>query len=456
MPIPPIRFGRYTLLAPLAAGGMAELFLAHCPDEPGSGIVVLKRILGRHAADPEFIRMFLDEVEIARDLRHENIVPILDYGELDGQYFLTMPYVEGSDLWALIEALPRVRARFGVAEAVHAVSAVCRGLEFAHSRTDAKGTSREIVHRDISPENVLASIDGELMIADFGIAKATHRNARTRVGLVKGKRAYMSPEMVWGKPVDRRHDVFSAGVVLWELLAGRPLFEGRTDQELLAARVFSEIERPSRFNPDVTEDLDTAVMKALASDRDDRYATARQFGDALEDWLRRRRIDDGRARIASLVARCHGETLARTREKLYSVLTEHGLLPPDASSAARLGEILRSDAVAATTTVARVVPRPRRHAPPSLTQAAAKTTMFQGAGGGPKLEPWEPPYEPGLTGLIRKKAAEMTTAVAQVVRRRPAAAPSARPRGLALQWWLLGGLSIGALVAASLAALNRM
>jgi serine/threonine protein kinase len=242
-------FGRYELVRRISAGGMAEVFEAiHIPSQ---ATVALKRILPEVAEDDEFIKMFEDEARIASSLEHPYIARCLDFGRVDDAWFISFEFVRGKDLRWLFDRCVRTGVKPPLWFVVQVLSCVAEGLSYAHARKDARGEPVSIVHRDVSPQNVIVSYDGDVKLIDFGIAKAAGKLSRTQVGTIKGKFGYMSPEQVKGVEVDQRADVFSLGICLWELLTLKRLF--LADNELLVLEKIRtlRIEPPSKLNPDV-------------------------------------------------------------------------------------------------------------------------------------------------------------------------------------------------------------
>ena len=285
----PRPFGPYTLLRRLASGGMAEVYLARTAGAAGfEKLVAIKRIHPHHAADAGFGSMLLDEAKLSVALSHRNIVQTLDLGCVDGAYVLVMEHVEGYDAHHVLDTLRRAGRLLPVDLAAHVIAEVCRGLDYAHGHRDEQGEPAGIVHRDVSPQNVLLSFAGEVKIADFGIAKANSRQSDPESGVIKGKYFYMSPEQAWAEPLDHRSDIFSAGVVLWELLVGERLHERSHIQSLLDAVRRAEVPAPSSRRDEVPEELDAIVARATATNPARRYADAGAMADALLAYLARR------------------------------------------------------------------------------------------------------------------------------------------------------------------------
>ena len=283
----PIPFGnKYLLLERVNVGGMAEVFKAKAFGVEGfERLIAVKRILPSIAEDQEFITMFIDEAKIAVQLTHANIAQIFDLGKVADSYFIAMEFVRGKDLRAIFDRLRKRSATIPVPMACYTVMKVCEGLDYAHNKKDSAGRGLNLVHRDVSPQNVLLSYDGEIKLIDFGIAKAANKAGKTQAGILKGKFGYMSPEQVRGLPLDRRSDVFSVGIVLYELLTGERLFVGESDFSTLEKVRNVEIMPPSTYNRKIPEELEQIVLKALAKDVDDRYQTAMDLHDDLQSFM---------------------------------------------------------------------------------------------------------------------------------------------------------------------------
>jgi TonB family protein len=313
----PDRFGQYEILERIASGGMAELYKAKRTGVEGfQKIVAIKKILPHLADDEEFITMFADEAKLAAQLNHPNIIHIYDLGKIQaGGYFIAMEYVDGRDLRAIQQLARQLDVPLPVPLAVYIASKVASALDYAHRRRDAESRELNIVHRDVSPQNILISYEGDIKLCDFGIAKAASKASQTQSGALKGKLRYMSPEQAWGKPIDRRSDLFSLGVVLHELLTGERLFQGETDINVLEKVRTAEVTPPSRGNPEVPKNLDTVVLKALAREPDDRYANASDFLRDLDSVLYSYSPAPGSADVAIYLHRLQAEEGAVAEEK---------------------------------------------------------------------------------------------------------------------------------------------
>ncbi len=282
----PTFFGKYLLLERINVGGMAEIFIAKSFGVEGfERILAIKKILPTMAEDDEFIRMFIDEARISAQLNHANIVHIHELGRNDDNYFIAMEYVAGRDVRTLIETYRRRRETMPTAQAVFIASKMCEGLDYAHRRKDARGQPLQIIHRDVSPQNILISYEGEVKIIDFGIAKAANRTQKTQAGILKGKFGYMSPEQVRGQPIDRRSDVFAVGVILYEMLTGEKLFVGESDFSTLEKVRSAEVPLPTQFNPSISPGLERVLLKALARDPEARYQWASELQEDLMRFL---------------------------------------------------------------------------------------------------------------------------------------------------------------------------
>lgn len=295
-------FGNYELYRRLAVGGMAEVYLARRRNPRDDTPVVIKRMRPELASNPEFQSMFLDEARISSQLDHPNIVSVLDYGEAEGHFFITLQYVPGCNLAHLGRLL---NWKLPPPVAAYIVAEICDALRYAHDAVDNEGKPLNIVHRDVGPPNVLISLDGRIMLADFGIAKAQQRKTETVVGVIKGRAEYMSPEQVAGYPLDRRSDLFSTGVVLYQLLAGFHPFRGASHEDtFLHIRTVNP--KPPSTMADVDPELDRIVMEALAKDPDDRYPDAEALGEDLRDWLRERPQPVGADAVRALLEEAFG------------------------------------------------------------------------------------------------------------------------------------------------------
>ena len=286
-----IAFGKYVLLRRIATGGMGEVFLAR-PKEGGKEQerLVIKRILPHLAEDADFHDMFLDEARIAAQLNHPNLVQIFEVGEVGESVYLAMEYVHGEDLRSVERAahLEGMALPFGAS--THIVACAAAGLEHAHGLVGPDGKKLNLVHRDVSPQNILVGFDGAVKLIDFGVAKAAGVGQPTVTGVLKGKVSYMSPEQAAGDEIDARSDVFSLGVVWWELLTGRRLFKGSSDQMTMRLVLGCQVPPPTRLVAGLPPSVDAITARVLTRRPEDRYAHVGQFHRALEELLDSQRV----------------------------------------------------------------------------------------------------------------------------------------------------------------------
>jgi serine/threonine protein kinase len=301
------RRGRYELHGEIASGGMATVYYGRLAGALGfTRTVAIKRIHPHLAKDPAFVSMFVDEVRLAARVEHPNVVRTLDVAIEDGEAFLVMEHILGEPLSRLIRECRANDEAVPVEVSAGIMAGILHGLHAAHDAKDERGAELHMVHRDVSPQNILLGADGTPRLIDFGVAKGAGRLQTTGEGQIKGKFGYMSPEQLVGDPLDRRSDIYAAGVVLWELLAGRSLVAGENNLAVLKAALAQRPSPPSTFTPSVSGALDQVVMRALARERDQRFATARQMAAALEATIR----VAGTAQLAEWVKLIAGPNLA--------------------------------------------------------------------------------------------------------------------------------------------------
>jgi TonB family protein len=375
----PDRFGQYEILERIASGGMAELYKARRSGVEGfEKIVAIKKILPHLADNEEFIGMFADEAKLAAQLNHPNIVHIYDLGKIDGGgYFIAMEHVDGRDLRAILESARELGTPLPVPLAVYIASKVASALDYAHRRKHADGRELNVVHRDVSPQNILISYEGDIKLCDFGIAKAASKASQTQSGALKGKVPYMSPEQAWGKPIDRRSDLFSLGVVLYEMLTEQKLFRGDTDLTVLESVRAAVVTAPSAANPEVPRPLDAIVLKALARDAGERYANASDMLRDLESVLYSYSPAPGSADVAIYLHRLQAEEAAaaevREREAVRAASEEprprRSKGAPIARRAESTPKLTVPERVAAT-------PAPTPAAPPQAAKPVTGSGVF--------------------------------------------------------------------------------
>jgi serine/threonine protein kinase/thioredoxin-like negative regulator of GroEL len=281
----PVRFGKYVLLEKIATGGMAELFRAMIMGQEGfEKLVAIKRILPHLTDQTELVTAFIDEAKLAALLQHPNIVQIYDFGSVDGAYFLAMEHLFGRNLHSILTKSREKGMPFTVDHGLYVVSKICEGMDYAHKLKDLQSKPLHLIHRDISPANVLITYEGEVKIVDFGIAKAAGKNTKTREGLIKGKVSYMSPEQASGKPIDHRSDLFSTGIIFFEIVTGKTMFQGE-DLEVLAAVQEARFEPAERVNPDLPQKVCDILHRALNKNPDLRYQSGAEMLADLEECI---------------------------------------------------------------------------------------------------------------------------------------------------------------------------
>ncbi len=345
--VPGQSIGKYEVIKHLATGGMAEIYLARVGTLPGlEKLVVLKRILPELASRDDIVQMFVDEARIATMLDHPNVVQTFDAGVVDGKPFLAMEYLHGEPVSALMPALIRQGERLPLEHALTIVIGVLAGLHYAHEKVGFDGRALNIVHRDVTPQNVIVTYDGGVKLVDFGIARSAQRIGRTRYGTIKGKVPYMSPEQCQGEPLDRRSDLFSVGIMLYELTLGRRLFRGKGDYDVLKQIVESPVTPPRQIDPGYDAALEAIVMRALDKDRARRPQTARELHGELEVVARAAGLSVSSLALQQLMERCFGSKIQVLREaqaqgnvELLSLVVDNGLgseeldeLPPSATA----------------------------------------------------------------------------------------------------------------------------
>ena len=313
----PESFGKYYLVDKIAVGGMAEIFKAKSFGHGGfEKLLVIKRILPHISEKEEFVEMFVDEAKVSVALQHANIIQTYDFGKVHENWFIAMECVEGKDVKGLLRKLAQRRRLLPIEFAVYVAHEVAKGLDYAHRRENLQGSGLGIVHRDMSPSNVLISYEGEAKIADFGIAKATTNAYNTKDGVLKGKFEYMSPEQAMGLDIDRRSDVFSCGIILYECLTGRRLFKTESDVKTLETIKACDLDPPSALNPSIPARLDDIVMRALARRREDRYQEARELQNDLLEFLYPATPDLTRQSFSHFLKELFAEEIAAERVRL--------------------------------------------------------------------------------------------------------------------------------------------
>lgn len=312
-----IPFGKYLLLDRLAVGGMAEVFLAKSFGIEGfEKIIAVKRILPTMAEDEDFIDMFIDEAKIAGHLNHANIVPIYELGKIGESHYIAMEYVWGKDLLQIMNRFRKMRKRMPAAMVAFIGTRMCEALEYAHGKRDRDGQPLNLIHRDISPQNVLVSYEGAVKLIDFGIAKAASRTTTTQAGVLKGKFGYMSPEQVRGLPIDHRSDIFAVGTCMYEMLTADRLFVGESDFSTLEKVRHAAARPPSEFIPDLPKEFEQIVMRALARNVDDRWQSAGELHESLQQFLVSQRPTFTTTKLAAWMTSAFADEVAKEKGRL--------------------------------------------------------------------------------------------------------------------------------------------
>jgi serine/threonine protein kinase len=294
---------------------MAEIFLARTRGPSGfEKLVVLKKILPRYAERQRYVQLFLDEARLGATLDHPNIVQVYDIGMDDGSYFFTMEFLHGQDLRSILHRTWRTGETFPIEHAVQIARHVASALHFAHGRQRDDGSLLGIVHRDVSPSNIVVTYDGATKLLDFGVAKTAASSVKTRTGTLKGKIAYMSPEQARGAPIDRRSDVFSLGIVLWEMVTTQRLYRADNDLATLQKIIHEPPRPPTAVRPECPPELERIVLRALAEDPEARYQTAEQLVNDLDELAREHKLKQSPSALASILGQLFGAELAAWRE----------------------------------------------------------------------------------------------------------------------------------------------
>ncbi len=339
-------FGKYLLLQRVSVGGMAEVFKA-LPEGATriDQIVAIKRILPNIAEDSEFIGMFVDEARLAGQLNHPNICRIYELGRVGDDHYIAMQFLWGRDLLKVMNRFKKAGQPMPAPIASFIASKACAALHYAHNKRDATGKPLQIIHRDVSPQNIIVGYSGQVKLIDFGVARAASQSQKTQAGILKGKFGYMSPEMIRGLPVDHRSDVFAMGICLHEALTGTRLFYGETDFATLELVRDAKVPPPSRKAPGIPPALDRIVLKALARNADDRYPSAQALQEALEEFLSSHHQGFGEAEVGAVMRQAFQFEVTREKQRLqaFSDMLEDGkllrgaTLPPLPSDAPRAG-----------------------------------------------------------------------------------------------------------------------
>ena len=319
------RLGKYVLLGRIGQGGMGKIYLAFAPGPAGiEKLLVVKRLHGHLTGDALLVHAFLDEARLSMALNHPNIVTTFDVGEVDGRFFMVMEYIDGQNLGVVLRTAKRSGQYPSSLLWAGVFLGVLDGLHAAHIARDTRGRPLQIIHRDVSPQNILVTYDGLPKLVDFGIAKAAMRVSETDAGVLKGKYAYMSPEQVRGEPLDARSDVFAAGIVLWEMLAGRRLYKADTIVRSVERILTEPTVSPVRVNADCDPQIAKIAYKALHKNREQRFASALDFKEALDEVIRQSATRTRQTDVRDLMQRMFGDVIDKQRAVLQACLSAEG------------------------------------------------------------------------------------------------------------------------------------
>jgi len=441
---PEQQVGRYAIFDEIAAGGMATVHLARLVGSGGFSRVVAAKRMHRHfLQDPEFKRMFLVEARLAARILHPNVVPIVDVLSLEDEIIIVMEYVHGESLLALMRAARKTKRSIPIPIGCAVVAASLEGLHAAHEAQNEEGAPLGIVHRDVSPQNVLVGADGVARVLDFGIAKAVHEQNQTNPGTLKGKFSYMAPEVVTGGAITRQADIFSAGVVLWEVLAGKMLFGGTSEHERLLRIVQGDYPSPRQYNAAVPEALATIVAKALAVEASARYATALDFAVEIESVVSvpSRRVIGAWVRQLAANTLDKRETLIHEIETSSAVRQDHLFIAPSQDFPQPQG-LQRTNSDARTSLDARSATTDLVRRPAAASVLPARlSTGIQG--------PNPAAYAPDLSSSSVRDDSTPYASIAIGPVAAPAPAGGARRRRLLYLalWTTLGGAGLASLTA---------
>jgi len=389
--------GRYLLYGALASGGMATVHLGRLTGPGGfSRFVAIKRLHDHYAHQPQFVSSLLDEARLSARIWHPNVVPTLDIVSTDDQLILVMEYVQGESLARLLRAAAAKAARVPLPVAIAVIAGALHGLHAAHEASDESGSALHIVHRDVSPQNIMVGVDGVPRVLDFGVAKAVGRLQQTDAGQLKGKLAYMAPEQFRSQPVDRRTDVFAASAVLWELLAGKRLFAAENEGATLENLLFRRIDPPSAHAPDIPPKLDNVVLRGLSRNPAGRYLTAHDMAIALEELVHPATASQIAEWVQSLAEEALADRARRVREIESTASDSRDADSPKIATATISGPYTVTDALAPS-----LPPEPRSSRPhlplaeliaarlipylgPHTSKVAVKTFTQKALGRGPE------------------------------------------------------------------------
>ena len=381
-----VKFGQYVLVEKIATGGMAEVWKARMRGVEGfQKIVAIKKILPHLSDNQDFIEMFVDEAKLAAQLNHNNIIHIYDLGKIQSSYYIAMEYIDGYDLKTILRRGEERDHPMNVELALFIASKIASALDYAHRKKDFEEREMGLVHRDVSPQNVLISQEGDIKLCDFGIAKAASKASHTQAGALKGKLQYMSPEQAWGRTIDRRSDIFALATVLFEMLTNRKLFTGDNELSILEQVREARVTPPSQFNDEVTPEIDAVVLKALQKDPANRYQTAGEMARDLDAILYSYKPTPTSADLAIYMHRMSGATPVHQEPEPFTptptpVVTKPAATAVAASPATTAPAMAAAPAVAATHVEPWEQPKKAKSSPgPMIAIALVVLALLAGA-----------------------------------------------------------------------------
>ena len=376
-------FGKYRLIAELGHGGMADVFLAVARGPVGfNKLLVIKRLRANLAEDPEFVAMLVDEARLAARLNHPNVVQTLEVGQVGQQYFIAMEYLDGQPLHRVTHRSTRENKKLSLGFHLRVLADVLAGLQHAHELTDYDGTPLGVVHRDVTPQNIFVTYEGQVKVVDFGIAKAAGRATETRTGIVKGKVGYMPPEQALGQQLDARADLFAVGVMLWEAIAERRLWKGMADMQIMQALLAGDFPDLKDIKPDVPPALQAIFNRALAPKAEDRYPTATEFQNDLEQFLGDAKIVISNRDVAKTVSDLYADKRRDTKLVIEKQLADLKRAPTGEFQAVAIADplSLSSSQVSGAFTPVSAPNTPSRASVPASEPDATNATLITSSG----------------------------------------------------------------------------
>ena len=333
------QFGKYLLIDKIGVGGMAEVYIGKITGDEGfEKLLVIKKILPHLTTEDELVKNFIDEAKIAALLQHENIIHVYDFGNIEDSYFIAMEFLFGKDLQLVIKKCSEKGLQIGLENILYIVSKICDGLDYAHKLKNLQGEALNIIHRDISPQNTFVTYDGHVKIIDFGIAKTAAQSTKTQVGLVKGKLAYMSPEQAGTQVIDHRSDIFSVGILLYEMVMGKRMFEGET-LEIFSRVIEADFEPPENIVPDLPPKLFDILHKSLAKDPDHRYTSCSEMLTDIEDCLYSLSLRPSARKMSQFMTSLFEREFHDEKNNIVEAMKDTGPEETDASFPVRDGKL---------------------------------------------------------------------------------------------------------------------